>query len=93
MYDRRLLYTDDLVTMGANILLCDPHRALVAGPTPLKSKTITSPDIRAGMAFVLAGLIASGKTTIEQAHLIERGYEKIDDRLRQLGAVIERIEV
>lgn len=92
MYDRRLLYTDDLVTMGANILLCDPHRALVAGPTPLKGKTIISPDIRAGMAFVLAGLIASGKTTIEQAHLIERGYEKIDERLRQLGAVIERIE-
>jgi UDP-N-acetylglucosamine 1-carboxyvinyltransferase len=92
MYDRRLLYTDDLVTMGANILLCDPHRALVAGPTPLKGKTIISPDIRAGMAFVLAGLIASGKTTIEQAHLIERGYEKIDDRLRQLGTVIERTE-
>lgn len=92
MYDRRLLYTDDLVSMGANILLCDPHRALVAGPTPLKGKAIISPDIRAGMAFVLAGLIASGKTTIEQAHLIERGYEKIDERLRELGAVIERIE-
>jgi UDP-N-acetylglucosamine 1-carboxyvinyltransferase len=92
MYDRRLLYTDELVSMGANIMLCDPHRALVSGPTPLKGKTIISPDIRAGMAFVLAGLIASGKTTIEQAHLIERGYETIDQRLNELGAHIERIE-
>lgn len=92
MYDRRLMYTDELAKLGANIMLCDPHRALVSGPTPLHGKTIISPDIRAGMAFVLAGLIASGKTTIEQAHLIERGYEKIDERLTQLGAHIQRIE-
>lgn len=92
MYDRRLLYIDELAKMGANIMLCDPHRALVTGPTKLSGKTIISPDIRAGMAFVLAGLIASGKTTIEQAHLIERGYENIHERLNALGAKIERVE-
>jgi UDP-N-acetylglucosamine 1-carboxyvinyltransferase len=74
-------------------MLCDPHRALVTGPTKLHGKTIISPDIRAGMAFVLAGLIASDTTTIEHADLIERGYEKIDERLKLLGAQIERIEV
>lgn len=92
MYDRRLMYIDELSKLGANIMLCDPHRALVTGPTPLQGGTIISPDIRAGMAFVLAGLVAHGKTTIEQAHLIERGYERIDERLRLLGASIERIE-
>ncbi|HEY1074101.1 MAG TPA: UDP-N-acetylglucosamine 1-carboxyvinyltransferase, partial [Patescibacteria group bacterium] len=92
MYDRRLLYIDELVKMGGTIMLCDPHRALVTGPTKFSGKTIISPDIRAGMAFVLAGLIASGKTTIEQAHLIERGYENIHERLNSLGAKIERIE-
>lgn len=91
MYDRRLMYTDELAKTGANIMLCDPHRALVTGPTQLHAKTFVSPDLRAGMAFVLAGLIADGKTTIEQAHLIERGYENIDERLRQLGAKIERV--
>jgi UDP-N-acetylglucosamine 1-carboxyvinyltransferase len=93
MYDRRLMYIDELSPMGANIMLCDPHRALVTGPTRLHGKTIISPDIRAGMSFVLAGLIASDKTTIEHADLIERGYEKIDERLKLLGAQIERIEV
>ncbi len=92
MYDRRLMYIDELAKLGANVMLCDPHRALITGPTELHGKTIISPDIRAGMAFILAGLIANGKTTIEQAHLIERGYEKIDMRLAQLGAKIERIE-
>lgn len=92
MFDRRLMYIDELAKLGANILLCDPHRALVAGPTKLRGKTIMSPDIRAGMAFVLAGLIAHGTTTIEHAELIERGYENIVDRLNSLGAKIERIE-
>ncbi len=92
MYDRRLMYIDELSKMGANIMLCDPHRALVTGPTHLQGAKIISPDIRAGMAFILAGLCAHGKTTIEQAHLIERGYEQIDVRLRALGAQIERIE-
>lgn len=92
MYDRRLMYIDELAKLGANILLCDPHRALVAGPTQLRGKTIMSPDIRAGVAFVLAGLIADGTTTIEHAELIERGYEDIVNRLAALGAKIERIE-
>lgn len=92
MYDRRLLYIDELSKMGANVMLCDPHRALVTGPTPLQGKDIISPDIRAGMAFMLAGMVATGKTTINQAHLIERGYANIHERLNQLGASIERIE-
>lgn len=92
MYDRRLMYIDELVKMGANILLCDPHRALVAGPTKLHGTTIMSPDIRAGMAFVLAGLVAHGTTTIEHAEMIERGYEDIVHRLGALGAKIERRE-
>lgn len=92
MYDRRLLYIDELVRMGANVLLCDPHRALVSGPTPLRGRTIPSPDLRAGMAFVLAGLIAEGQTTVEHVEMIERGYEKIDERLRSLGARIIRVE-
>lgn len=92
MYDRRLLYIDELSKMGAQVLLCDPHRAQVTGPTPLKGQTIISPDLRAGMAFLLAGLIADGTTTIEQAHLIERGYENIHTRLNALGAKIERID-
>lgn len=93
MYDRRLMYIDELSKLGANVMLCDPHRALVSGPTPLHGKTIISPDIRAGMAFVLAGLVSSGKTTIEHAHLIERGYENIHERLAAMGAQIERVEV
>ncbi len=93
MYDRRLMYIDELTKMGANIMLCDPHRALVTGPTPLRGKSIISPDIRAGMAFILAGLVASGKTTVNHAHLIERGYENMHERLGELGAHIERIEV
>ncbi len=92
MYDRRLMYIDELSKLGANILLCDPHRALVAGPTKLRGKTIMSPDLRAGVAFVLAGLIADGTTTIEHAELIERGYENLVDRLNSLGAKIERVE-
>ncbi len=91
MYDRRLLYVDELSKMGADIMLCDPHRALITGPTDLHGKTIISPDIRAGMAFILAGLAATGTTTISQAHLVERGYEKIDERLNTLGAHIERV--
>lgn len=92
MYDRRLLYIDELVRMGGNILLCDPHRALVSGPTAIKGRKFISPDIRAGMALVIAGLVAEGQTTVEHAELIERGYEKIDERLRTLGARIVRVE-
>lgn len=92
MYDRRLMYIDELAKLGATILLCDPHRALVSGPTKLRGKTILSPDIRAGVAFILAGLVAHGTTTIGHAELIERGYEDIVGRLNGLGAKIDRIE-
>jgi UDP-N-acetylglucosamine 1-carboxyvinyltransferase len=76
--------------MGANILLCDPHRVMVAGPKHLKGTRIESPDIRAGMAMVIAGLVAHGTTTIDNIYQIYRGYEKIDERLRALGADITK---
>jgi UDP-N-acetylglucosamine 1-carboxyvinyltransferase len=92
MYERRLFYIDELTKMGANIVMCDPHRALITGPTKLLGTHIISPDIRAGIALVIAGLTASGKTTIENIELIERGYYKIEERLAAIGAKIERIE-
>ncbi len=92
MYEGRFFYTDKLVTMGANIVMADPHRILVYGPSKLSAKNLESPDLRAGMTMVIAALIAEGTTTIEHVEHIERGYEKIDERLRSLGAQIERVE-
>jgi UDP-N-acetylglucosamine 1-carboxyvinyltransferase len=77
--------------MGARIVLCDPHRAIVSGPTQLRGSTLESPDIRAGMAMLLAALCARGKSVINNIGQIERGYERIDERLRALGANVERI--
>jgi UDP-N-acetylglucosamine 1-carboxyvinyltransferase len=77
--------------MGARIVLCDPHRAIVAGPVQLKGAFVTSPDIRAGMAMLLAALCAEGTSTIDNADQIERGYERIDERLSALGARIRRV--
>ncbi|HBW74037.1 MAG TPA: UDP-N-acetylglucosamine 1-carboxyvinyltransferase [Candidatus Magasanikbacteria bacterium] len=91
IYDGRLFYLDKLSTMGAYTLLCDPHRAVVQGPRKLHGKQLESPDLRAGIALVIAGLIAEGTTTIDNIYQIERGYERIDERLRGLGAHIERI--
>lgn len=91
IYDRRLIWTDMLSQMGANITMCDPHRILVQGPTKLSGKRLISPDLRAGIALVIAGLIAEGKTEIDNIYQIDRGYEKLDERLRQLGAHIERV--
>ncbi len=90
MYETRFFFTDKLVAMGANITLCDPHRVLVTGPTKLHGRHLNSPDIRAGMSFVLAGLMAEGVTTVDRAELIERGYEDPVERLVKLGAVISR---
>lgn len=90
IYDRRLLYIDMLSQMGANIIMCDPHRAVVNGPTPLHGKKLISPDIRAGIALIIAALIAKGQTEIDNIYQIDRGYEKIDERLRNLGADIVR---
>lgn len=90
IYEGRLLYTDLLGKMGAHIILADPHRAVVEGPTQLFGGKLISPDIRAGMALVIAALAAKGVSTIQNIELIDRGYEKIDERLRAVGAHIER---
>ena len=92
MFENRLIFTDKLVSMGARIILCDPHRAVVTGPTRLVGQRMESPDIRAGMAMLLAALCAEGQSTIGAVHQIDKGYERIDERLRALGAVIERVE-
>ncbi len=92
MFESRLFFVDKLIGMGARIVLCDPHRAVISGPSPLKGGTVESPDIRAGMAMVLAALAAEGSSTIHNVGQIERGYERIDERLRALGADIERAD-
>jgi UDP-N-acetylglucosamine 1-carboxyvinyltransferase len=92
MFENRLFFTDKLVSMGARIILCDPHRAVVTGPAQLVGQRMESPDIRAGMAMLLAALAAQGPSTIGAAHQIDKGYERIDERLRTLGAHIERVE-
>jgi UDP-N-acetylglucosamine 1-carboxyvinyltransferase len=92
MFENRLFFTDKLVSMGARIILCDPHRAVVTGPASLVGQRMESPDIRAGMAMLLAALAADGQSTIGAAHQIDNGYERIDDRLRSLGAHIERVD-
>lgn len=91
IYDRRLFFVDMLVQMGADIIMCDPHRAVVNGPTKLYGRKLTSPDLRAGISLIIAALIAYGKTEIDNIYQIDRGYEDIDGRLRALGADIKRI--
>ena len=91
MFENRLFFTDKLVSMGARIILCDPHRAVVTGPTRLRGQRMESPDIRAGMSMLLAGLCAEGESTIGAVYQIDKGYERIDERLRALGARIERV--
>jgi UDP-N-acetylglucosamine 1-carboxyvinyltransferase len=90
MFESRLFFVDKLIGMGARIVLCDPHRAVISGPSPLKGGIVESPDIRAGMAMLLAALAAEGSSVIHNVGQIERGYERIDERLRSLGADIER---
>jgi UDP-N-acetylglucosamine 1-carboxyvinyltransferase len=92
MFESRLYFVDKLNAMGAQIILCDPHRAVVVGPRRLVGQQVSSPDIRAGMALVLAALTAEGTTTIGNVRQIDRGYAQIDEKLRQLGARIERVE-
>jgi UDP-N-acetylglucosamine 1-carboxyvinyltransferase len=92
MFESRLFFVDKLVAMGARIILCDPHRAVVTGPARLYGERMTSPDIRAGMAMLIAALCAEGTSTIGNVGEIDRGYERIDERLRNLGAQIERVE-
>jgi len=91
MYESRLFFVDKLIAMGAQVILCDPHRAVVVGPSRLTGQHVTSPDIRAGMALVLAALAADGVTTIGNVQQIDRGYQEIDLKLRALGANVERV--
>ncbi len=90
MFESRMFFTDKLVAMGARIILCDPHRVVVVGPSRLRGSRVESPDIRAGMAMLIAALGARGESVIRNADQIERGYERIDERLAALGARIER---
>ncbi len=92
MYESRLFFVDRLIGMGANIILCDPHRAVIVGQTQLRGSSISSPDIRAGMALLIASLCAEGQSVIQNIEQIDRGYESLDQRLKALGANIEREE-
>ncbi len=91
MFESRMFFVDKLIAMGARIVLCDPHRAIIAGPCRLRAARVESPDIRAGMAMLLAALCADGTSTINNAQQIERGYQRIDERLNALGANITRV--
>jgi UDP-N-acetylglucosamine 1-carboxyvinyltransferase len=91
MFENRLFFVDKLISMGAEITICDPHRAIVIGPRRLRGQRLSSPDIRAGMAMLIAALCADGTSEINNVREIDRGYERIDERLRELGARIERI--
>jgi UDP-N-acetylglucosamine 1-carboxyvinyltransferase len=92
MFESRMFFADKVISMGAQIVLCDPHRAVVVGPSRLTGGTVESPDIRAGMALLIAALCAEGRSRIFNIGQIERGYERIDARLRDLGARIERVD-
>jgi len=92
VFESRLFYTDFLARMGAQVLMCDPQRVLITGPASLSGKRIESPDLRAGMAMVIAGLVAAGETTIDNIYQIERGYSNLVQKLQDIGAAIKRIE-
>ncbi len=91
MYESRLKYLDELSKMGANATILDPHRAIIVGPTPLYGKTISSLDVRSGMTLVIAALVATGETILTDVYHIDRGYERVDERLKALGADIQRL--
>lgn len=92
MYESRMFFVDDLISMGAKITFCDPHRVLIYGPAKLRAKQLSSPDIRAGMAMIVAALCAQGESTIDNIEIIKRGYEDIEGRLKSLGAEIKIID-
>ena len=85
-----MMFIDNLLQMGANIVLCDPHRVLVSGPTELTGHKVISPDIRAGITMIMAGIIAKGTTEIDNIYQIDRGYEAIEERLKNIGVNITR---
>jgi UDP-N-acetylglucosamine 1-carboxyvinyltransferase len=91
MFESRMYFVDPLIQMGANIVVCDPHRVLVTGPTQLRGQTVRSPDIRAGMALLIAAFCARGRPSVVQnAEILDRGYEKLEEKLAALGADISR---
>jgi UDP-N-acetylglucosamine 1-carboxyvinyltransferase len=90
MFESRMFFVDKLIGMGAQIVLCDPHRAVISGPTQLSASELHSPDVRAGMAMVIAAMCAEGKSVIKNVYQIERGYENLVKRLSALGAKISR---
>ncbi len=90
IFEGRLQYVEDLARMGANVTLCDPHRIIVQGKTPLRGRSVESPDIRAGLAFLVAGIIAEGETVIHNVYKIDRGYERVEERLKAIGVQIAR---
>jgi UDP-N-acetylglucosamine 1-carboxyvinyltransferase len=92
MYEGRMYFTDKLIGMGAQIILCDPHRCIVLGPRKLIGERVDSPDIRAGLALILAALAAEGQSVIRNIGQVDRGYERIEEKLRALGADIKRVE-
>ncbi|HEX8244335.1 MAG TPA: hypothetical protein VF541_12585, partial [Longimicrobium sp.] len=92
MFESRMFFADKLISMGARLVLCDPHRVLVIGPSRLRGALVESPDIRAGMGLLIAALGAEGQSEILNIGQIERGYERIDERLRALGADIEKLD-
>jgi UDP-N-acetylglucosamine 1-carboxyvinyltransferase len=92
IFEGRLNYTDELKRMGADIKMYDAHHAIIKGPNSLKGKELKSPDIRAGLAFIMASIIAQGKSVISNAYLIDRGYEKIEQRFKKLGVNIKRVK-
>jgi UDP-N-acetylglucosamine 1-carboxyvinyltransferase len=91
MFENRLIFADKLIVMGADIVMCDPHRVIITGPRRLRGERVESPDIRAGMAMLLAALCAEGRSEIGNIRQIDRGYERIDERLSDLGARIQRV--
>ena len=91
MFESRLYFVDRLISMGANAIVCDPHRVVISGPAKLRAGNLSSPDIRAGMALLGAGLCASGVSTVKNIQMIDRGYANIESRLLQLGAKVKRI--
>ena len=93
MFESRMFFVDKLISMGAQITLCDPHRAVVSGPAVLHGDHLVSPDVRAGMAMVIAAMIAHGESRISNVYQIERGYEHLVEKLQSLGAHIKRVEV
>jgi UDP-N-acetylglucosamine 1-carboxyvinyltransferase len=91
IFDGRLHYVEDLIRMGADITIFDPHRVLIRGPRELKGRELVGPDLRAGLAFLIAAIIADGESTLSNIHFIDRGYENIEGRLQNIGVAIERI--